>query len=329
MKHSAPLRLSVDPAASAHALRRDAEVDDVLEGLRATHKRLPCRLLYDARGAELFERICTLDAYYPTRTEIALLEAHLGEIAFDVGAGARVIEPGSGEGVKTLRLLEALEAPVQYVPIDVSAEQLATTAERLRATFPGLEVAPVCGDYTRPLELPAAPATAERALVFFPGSTIGNFEPADARAFLHRFAELAGPGARLLIGADTTTDADVLLRAYDDEEGVTAAFDLNVLEHVNRAYGADFDPHAFTHRAVWNAARSRVEMHLVSRFRQTVRVGGELVHFARGEAIVTEHCYKHTPEAAAELFAGAGWHIRKVFTGAPQPMRLWLCETAG
>jgi L-histidine N-alpha-methyltransferase len=323
MRDSPPIRIP-SVSASRSAPHRS---DPVLDGLRAAHKHLPCSLLYDARGAALFERICGLDAYYPTRTEIALLERHLGEIAAEVEPRARVIEPGSGEGIKTRRLLQALDAPALYVPIDVAREQLDRTAARLRADFPGLEVAPLWGDYTTPLRLPAAAARVPgRTLVFFPGSTIGNFEPADARDFLERLAELAGDGARLLLGADSTNDPDVLLRAYDDEDGVTAAFDLNLLAHVNRTHAASFDLDAFAHRAVWNAARSRVEMHLVSRVRQVVRVAGELVRFASGEPIVTEHCYKHSADATRALLAQAGWKVRKAFTGAPHPMRLWWCE---
>jgi L-histidine Nalpha-methyltransferase len=310
--------------------RRAARVEDpVLAGLRAARKHLPCRLLYDARGAALFERICTLDAYYPTRTEIALLERCLPDVARVVGDGACVIEPGSGEGIKTRRLLEALAAPAAYVPIDVSSEQLVCTAARLRAAFPDLEVAPLAGDYTRPLVLPHLRRRHARTLVFFPGSTIGNFEPDEARDFLARFAQLAGAGALLLLGADSTRDPEVLLRAYDDEEGVTAAFDLNVLAHVNRTHAGSFDGDAFMHRAVWNAACSRVEMHLVSRVHQVVKVAGEAFRFARGESIVTEHCYKYAPETLRELLEGAGWQVLEVFTGAPQPMRLWLCATPG
>ncbi|MEO8701369.1 MAG: L-histidine N(alpha)-methyltransferase [Kofleriaceae bacterium] len=303
-------------------------IDEVLAGLLAPTKRLPCKLLYDARGAELFEQICMLDAYYPTRTEVALLEANLPAIAAIVGPDARVIEPGSGEGVKTRLLLAALDRPAGYVPIDVSAEQLEHTAVALRAAFPGLDVQPVCGDYTGSLDLPPAPKTAARTLVFFPGSTIGNFEPDSARQFLARLGELAGPGALLLLGADSNGDREALLRAYDDPEGVTAAFDLNILAHVNRTHAATFDLDGFMHRAVWNAARSRVEMHLVSRRAQTVTVGDRRITFARGEAIVTEHCYKHAPTALATILADAGWQPRDVFSDPDGRMRLWLAEAA-
>jgi L-histidine N-alpha-methyltransferase len=300
--------------------------DDVLAGLRAPHKHLPCKLLYDARGAALFEKICTLDEYYPYRSELALLDRHLPAIARTIGPAARVIEPGSGAGKKTRMLLAALDRPASYHPIDVSAEQLAATARDLGAEFPGLEIAPIAADYTQPLDLPPPAPGTGRTLVFFPGSTIGNFEPDDARDFLARMAELAGPGAAIVLGADSNSDADELLRAYDDSQGVTAAFDLNVLTHLNRSHAATFDLTAFLHRAVWDAARSRIEMHLVSRRRQVVRVAGEVFMLERGEAIVTEHCYKHAPEVLTALLHGAGWRLSEVFSDPHRRMRLWFAE---
>jgi dimethylhistidine N-methyltransferase len=298
--------------------------DDVLAGLRAPAKHLPCRLLYDARGAELFEQICTAEDYYLRRSELALLERHLGALGGEIGPRARVIEPGSGAGVKTRMLLAALDAPASYVPIDVSHEQLEDTARALRDQFAGLDVQPVNADYTRPFALPRARTAYDRVLVFFPGSTIGNFEPDEARRFLARFGELAGARALLLLGADSNTDPASLVRAYDDREGITAAFDRNVLAHVNRTHGATFDLDAFEHRAVWNAACSRIEMHLVSRVRQTVQVGGESIELAAGEPIVTEHCYKHRPELLAELLAAAGWTVQTVHADEAGRMRLWL-----
>lgn len=300
-------------------------IDDVLAGLRAPEKSLPCRLLYDARGAALFEEITTVDEYYLTRDELALLAASLPAIARAIGPAARVIEPGSGAGRKTRMLLHALETPAVYVPIDVSEEQLAETAAALRAAYPALEVAPVHADYTARFALPQAGAFA-KTVVFFPGSTIGNFEPDEAREFLGRFGRLAGPGAMLVLGADSNGDEASLLRAYDDAKGVTAAFDLNLLAHVNRTHAANFDLAAFTHRARWDAARSRIEMQLVSRRRQTIVVAGERVELERGEPIVTEHCYKHSPEALATILDASGWHVRQVFPETGARMRLWLAE---
>jgi dimethylhistidine N-methyltransferase len=293
--------------------------------LRAPRKYLPCKLLYDARGAELFEQICTLDEYYPYRSELALLDEHLPAIARLIGPAARVIEPGSGAGQKTRMLLAALDRPATYIPIDVSTEQLAATARDLHAEFADLEVVPIAADYTATLELPPM-HHAGRTLVFFPGSTIGNFEPEDARRFLARFAMLAGPDASIVLGADSNGDADELLRAYDDAQGVTAAFDLNVLAHLNRTHAATFDLGAFLHRAVWDATHSRIEMHLVSRRRQVVHVRGEPIQFERGEAIVTEHCYKHSPDVLAALLDDSGWRVRQVFADPLRRMRLWLGE---
>ncbi len=311
--------------ATARNLRITGE-DEVLSGLTAARKRLPCRLLYDAIGAELFAKITTLDAYYPARTELALLDKHLPQIAQQVGPEARVIEPGCGEGIKTRRLLEALERPSSYVPIDVAREQLQDTALILRHAIKGLEVQPLLADYMSPFELPTPQHQWRRTLVFFPGSTIGNFEPSEARSFLALMARLAGPERLLLIGADGTRDPDLLLRAYDDESGVTAAFNKNVLTHLNRTRGATFDLDAFDHRAVWNGDASRIEMHLVSKARQIVRFGGSTITFSAGEPLVTEHCYKHTPAAMQTLLATAGWRTRQVFTASEVPYRLWLCE---
>ncbi|HET9987025.1 MAG TPA: L-histidine N(alpha)-methyltransferase [Kofleriaceae bacterium] len=298
--------------------------DEVLTGLCQPIKQLPCKLLYDAAGAELFERITEVEDYYLTRAEHALLAAELPAIAKIVGPHARVIEPGSGAGKKTRMLLGALDRVATYVPIDVSADQLADNAAALRSEFPGLEVLPVLGDYTQPIEVPASARRHERTVVFFPGSTIGNFEPEAARRFLASLAALAGPNAMLLLGADANANRDELLRAYDDSEGVTAEFDLNVLAHVNRTHGASFDLDQFMHRAVWNAARSRIEMHLVSKRAQTVTVAGATFTFARGEPIVTEHCYKHSPEALAQILRDSGWTVAHTFADPGRRMRLWL-----
>ena len=317
--------------------------DDVVAGLLDTPKHLPCRLLYDARGAVLFEQICLVDDYYPTRSEILLLENSLPQLAAAIGPEARVIEPGSGEGIKTRMLLSALERPTAYVPIDVSREQLVHTARALCEAFPGLDVQPLCADYTRLVTLPASTRSqapdvpgraalpegvrsrsARRNVVFFPGSTIGNFEPEAARRFLARFGELAGPGGKLLLGADANSDVPSLLRAYDDSDRVTAAFNRNMLAHINRTHLADFDLEAFDHRAVWVAAHHRIEMHLVSRHRQTVTVGGVPIQFAEGESIVTEHCYKHPPAVLEALLADSGWTVECVVHDPGKRMHLWL-----
>ena len=312
-------------AATARNLRITGE-DEVLSGLRSTPKRLPCRLLYDTRGAELFEQIMRLDAYYPSRLEAALLAKHLPQIATAVGPSARIIEPGAGNAVKTRKLLEALASPSCYQPIDVVPEQLEAIANIFRRSIRGLGVQPVLADYTLPFTLPPPQHPWAKTLVFFPGSTIGNFEPSEARSFLAMLGQLAGPDRLLLLGADATREPATLLRAYDDEHGVTAAFNKNILTHLNRTRGATFNLEAFEHRAVWNDEASRIEMHLVSKTQQIVRVGTQTFAFSPGEKLVTEHCYKHTPQAMQALLAGAGWRPRQVFTSDEKPFRLWLCE---
>lgn len=300
--------------------------DDVLAGLSAPKKRLPCRLLYDAEGAALFESITRLDDYYPTRTENELLAEHLPQIARVAGAHARVIEPGCGDGHKTRRLLRALDRPSSYAGIDVAHEQLAHFTHALRGDFPDVDVQGVAADFTQPFVLPTPGHDWKKTLIFFPGSTIGNFEAPDARAFLSMMGRIAGDDRLLLLGADGTREPAVLVRAYDDPHGVTAAFNKNILRRLNRERGATFDLDCFEHRAIWNAEASRIEMHLVSTCRQIVRVGSTTVAFSSGESIVTEHCYKHTPMAMQAILSSSGWRPRQVFTSAQHPYRLWLCE---
>jgi L-histidine N-alpha-methyltransferase len=303
--------------------------DDVLAGLLAHPKRLPCRLLYDAKGAELFDRITGLDEYYPTRVELRLLDECLPKVAADVGVAARVIEPGSGIGIKTKRLLRALDHPASYIGIDVARDALEYGATLLRAEHPDLDVHTIVADFTRPFALPAPRRPIGRTLVFFPGSTIGNFDPHDAVAFLGSLQRSAGANSRLLLGADGTRDRDILEHAYDDYEGVTAEFDLNVLAHLNRTRHTDFDLGAFEHRAVFNERFSRIEMRLVAKRDQRVRLDGNAIDIAAGEPIITEFSYKHDLPAMRGILSAAGWHVRDVFTGKEQPMRLWLCEPAG
>jgi dimethylhistidine N-methyltransferase len=299
--------------------------DEVLAALRERPKRLPCRLLYDATGSELFEQITGVDDYYPTRVEYRLLDDILPLVAEDTGPGARVIEPGAGAGCKTRRLLRALVDPAAYVGIDVSREILAETHRTLTRELPGVDVQTIAADFTRPFTMPAPRRAIGKTLVFFPGSTIGNFEPFDAIVFLAGMQRIAGAEGRLLLGADSTHDPAALVRAYDDLDGVTAQFNLNVLDHLNRTRGAQFDLSAFRHRAVWNQRHSRVEMHLVSLRDQRVDIGGATIDLAKGEPIVTEHCYKHSLPALRSMLHAAGWEARQVLTGKEQPMRLWWC----
>lgn len=302
----------------------DADVDDVIVGLEQPVKRLPCRLLYGADGAELFERITETEDYYLTRSELALLAETLPTIARAVGPRSRVIEPGSGSAKKTRALLSALDSPAIYVPIDVASAQLGSSVAALRAEYPALEIVPVTADFTRPITLPAARGPFARTLVFFPGSTIGNFEPQEARRFLSGLTSMAGESALLLLGADSNNDPSELIRAYDDRDGWTAAFNRNVLAVLNATHGVTFEPGHFDHRAVWNADHSRVEMHLVSRCDQSVEVLGKRFTIDCGEHIVTEYCYKHTPSTLQTILSASGWSVQNVFVDTRQRMRLWL-----
>ena len=303
--------------------------DDVLAGLQSNPKRLPCRLLYDERGSELFDQITGLDEYYPTRVELRLLDDCLPIIAADVGVSARVIEPGAGAGIKTKRLLRALDVPASYVGIDVSRAALDYATRVLRAEHPRLDVHAICADFTRPFTLPAPRRPIGRTLVFFPGSTIGNFEPHDAVTFLAALQRSAGPTSRLVIGADGTRHKETVERAYNDYEGVTAEFNKNVLAHLNRTRGTAFEIDAFEHQAVWNERYSRIEMRLVSKRAQHVALDGRAIELAAGEPIITEYSYKHAMHAMRGILLAAGWQVRNVFTGKEQPMRLWLCEPTG
>lgn len=294
-----------------------AVLTEVVAGLRRKPKQLPCKLFYDDAGAALFERICTLDEYYPTRTEIGILRAFGDEMAAWIGGRARIVEYGSGSGEKTRLLLRRLRSVAEYVPIDISGRQLEAFAEALRRELPGVAVHPVHADYTRPLVLPPN-RDAARSVVFFPGSTIGNFHPAEALEFLRNAASLCGAGGGLLIGVDLRKDRGMLERAYNDAAGVTAAFNLNALTHINHICDADFDENGFEHRAIYNEVHGRIEMHLVSRARQRVRLNKtaprpDEVTFERGEVIVTEYSYKYTIEQFRELARCAGF----------EPAALW------
>ena len=293
----------------------DALRDEVLRGLRAERKTLHPKLFYDETGALLFERITTLPEYYVTRAELSILRASVSEIAALAGPRCALVEYGSGAGTKVRLLLDALERPVAYVPIDISREQLARVASDLAADYPGVAVRPLCADYTRPLDLPPLPRDARR-LAFFPGSTVGNFHPAEAAAFLRRVRRTVGTGGALLLGVDRIKDAAVLEAAYDDAAGVTAAFNLNVLHRLNRELGADFRTEAFAHRARYDRDAARIEMHLVSLEDQTVQVAGERVRFACGETIWTESSYKYDRGRLEELAAAAGFALTRLWTDA-------------
>jgi L-histidine N-alpha-methyltransferase len=291
-----------DPDLAAH----------VLDGLARPQKTLSSRFLYDTRGSALFEQITTLDEYYLTRTEIGLLERHAGEMAALIGARASVVEFGSGASRKTPILLGALAEPAAWVPVDIDEEMLAQSVRDMRARFPGLALVPVHADFMQPVALPYELLSANR-VGFFPGSTIGNFRPHEALAFLRRVGAMLGGGAAMIIGVDRKKDLSTLLAAYDDGQGVTAAFNRNLLVRINRELGADFDLDAFAHEARYDIDRGRIEMHLVARRAQSVHVLGRIFRFAAGETIHTEVSCKYTIEEFRLLARAAGW----------QPVQTW------
>ena len=288
--------------------------DDVFEGLSREQKELPCKYFYDNRGSELFNTICGLDEYYPTRTETALLQAHGREMADLIGPSVCLIEFGCGSLLKTRLLLDALRSPAAFVPIDISADHLLQSAAALAADYPNLEVLPVVADFTRPVKLPdKARKASENRIGFFPGSTIGNFDHAGAADFLATVADMVGGGGALLIGVDLKKDEDILVRAYDDAQGVTAAFNRNVLERINRELGGCFDIETFRHRALYNGAEGRIEMHLVSEKDQTVTVHDRDFTFTEGETIHTEDSYKYHVEEFSSFAAGAGFRSARTW----------------
>ena len=299
---------------STCAVRRatDQFLADVQTGLSRPQKRLPSKYFYDAPGSRLFDRITELPEYYPTRTELAIMTAHAAAMADRCGPRGLLIELGAGSLVKVRLLLDRLDRPAGYIPVDVSGEHLRAAAAELSGDYPGLDVFPVVADFTRQFELPPVPAA--RRVAYFPGSTIGNFDPSEADDLLRRVADLVGPGGGLLLGLDLRKDPAVLEPAYNDTRGVTAAFNRNLLVRINRELGADFDPTAFRHRAFYNRERDRIEMHLVSAAEQRVQVSGRTFVFRAGESIHTENSYKYDLDEFARRAAECGWHTETSWT---------------
>lgn len=293
-------------------------LDAVVAGLSSKPKTLPCKFFYDATGALLFETICTLDAYYVTRTELEILTGHAAAIARELGPAVRLVEPGSGGLHKVRLLLDRLADPVAYVPIDISREQLAEAARVLAIDYPALRVEPVCADYTETLRVPRAGAGVRGTVVFYPGSSIGNFTPDESAELLAKLRAVAADPrpetSAILVGIDLSKDPAILLRAYDDPIGVTAAFNRNLLERINRELGADFDPSAFAHRASYEPAPSRVAMHLVSTRAQRVRIASHRFEFAAGEAVRTEYSHKPSLDDFAATAARAGLRVACTWT---------------
>jgi L-histidine N-alpha-methyltransferase len=304
----------------AHAAVLDREpaksefLSEAIAGLSSTPRTLPCKYFYDARGAALFQKISELPEYYLTRAELQILDRYCGDIARALGPNIELIGLGTGAGTKTCILLEKLEAPAAYIPVDISKKQLERSTASFRKIFPTLEILPVCADYLEPIRLPSPARQALRKIVYFPGSTIGNFEPDAARQFLQRVANHCRRGGGLLIGVDLQKDRHVLERAYNDSAGVTAQFNLNLLARANRELGADFDLEQWRHYAVYNSTEGRIEIYLISEIDQTVRLQDRQFDFRAGERIATEYSYKYTKESFIELTHEAGFDFSQMWT---------------
>ncbi len=297
---------------------------DLARALAVRPRSISPKYFYDTPGSQLFDRICELPEYYPTRTELAILRSHAGEIATQMGPRAEIVEFGAGSCVKVALLLDAMDRPARYLPIDISGEHLAASAQQLRAQYPALDVQPLVGDYTQRLLLPARLPGAGQRVGFFPGSTIGNFTPAEALHFLEVTGQVLRGGA-LLLGADLVKSPDVLHAAYNDAQGVTAAFNLNLLARANRELGTDFALEQFAHSAFYNAPLQRIEMHLVSRCRQHVTLADVRYEFEEGETLHTENSYKFTIDGLRALAVRAGFRAGPVWTDPARMFSLhWL-----
>jgi dimethylhistidine N-methyltransferase len=304
---------NVVPAPTSSTVQLDRLQAELLAGLRMSQKQLSPMWFYDEYGSQLFERICRLPEYYLTRTELGIMHQHADDMARHIGPGAALIEPGSGSSEKTRLLLDRLQSPSSYVPIDISRDFLLQSAKALTRDYPALRIAPVCADFTGPFELPVQVSWAQRRVVYFPGSTIGNFDPDAAQRMLSTMRGIIGRQGAILIGIDLAKDPEVLFHAYNDAEGVTAQFNLNALRHINRKLGADFDLTAFEHRAIWVAEAGRIEMHLISRRDQTVRIGTQQIEFRCGESLRTEYSHKYTLEGFAAMAREAELTVAQVW----------------
>jgi dimethylhistidine N-methyltransferase len=305
--------------------RSGDDLAEILQGLGRTPKTLSPKFFYDERGSRLFEAITALPEYYLTRTEIAIMETRIDEITKLVGPEASLIEFGSGSSKKTRILLEHLDRLAAYVPVDISRDHLVAATAELAAEFPHIEVLPVAADFTHRFELPQPRVMPVRNLVYFPGSTIGNFPPAAARNLLEVMHQEAGEDGALLIGVDLKKDPAILERAYNDSAGVTAEFNLNILRRLNEEFGANFDLGRFEHSAIYNEPLGRIEMHLVSKARQVVEIHGRVFHFEKGETIRTECSHKYTVEEFREMARGAGFEVHRVWTDAVRLFSVQYC----
>ena len=299
--------------------------EQFIAGLAQMPRTLPSKFFYDEQGAGLFLKICELPEYYITRTEMQILRDSGPKIADALGRQIELIGLGTGAGTKTRILLENLDSPIAYIPVDISKEQLTQSTAAFSQTFPTLEILPVCTDYLQPFELPTPIRVPARKIVYFPGSTIGNLEPAAALTFLKKIRTMVRPAnGGLLIGVDLKKSKTILERAYNDSSGVTAAFNRNLLVRANRDLNADFDLEQWRHHAIYNEKAGRIEMHLISRTNQSVSVGGHIFNFARGEHIISEFSYKYSPEEMIALANRAGLRFEKMWTDRNQLFGVFL-----
>lgn len=296
-----------EPSTSEHQMLKE-----VLDGLRKPQKTIPSKYFYDERGSELFEEITKLEEYYPTRTETRILEENIEEIAGAVGEDSAIVELGSGNSTKTRLLLDHLEDISAYIPVDISEEYLMKTVRSLKEEYPELTIKPVCADYTKPFQIPPLEKSFEYYVIFYPGSTIGNFRPERAQKFLKTISRLLVPGGGMLVGVDLKKDREILEAAYNDARGVTAEFNLNMLVRLNRELNADFRIENFSHRAFYNEGKGRIEMHLVSEKEQEVHIQGQVIGFEQGETIHTENSYKYSP-GEFEALVGQWFDVKKVW----------------
>ncbi|WP_441000390.1 L-histidine N(alpha)-methyltransferase [Fodinibius sp. SL11] len=290
-------------------------LQEVIEGLRKDQKTLPSKYFYDQRGSQLFEEITELDEYYPTRTEMSIMRNNMPDIIRTLGSDIVLAELGSGSSTKTRLLLDHLSCITSYVPIEISEQYLAKVVQNLNQEYPDLQINPVCTDYTTPFQLPAISEPYNNIVFFYPGSTIGNFQPPRAKAFLKNLSTLMGPGDGMLVGVDLKKDINVLEAAYNDRQGVTAQFNKNILRHINRKLDTNFNLSKFSHKAFYNRQEGRIEMHLVSRINQTVAIEGQAFPFEKGESIHTENSYKYNI-AEFENLVSTWFSVEKIWTDA-------------
>ena len=314
----------VQATASVDQFRRD-----VLKGLRSTPKRIPCKYFYDAWGSKLFEQICYLPEYYLTRAELEIMEGSAGEMSAWMGPQIRLIEFGSGNSVKTRILLDSLDRLSVYIPVDISRRHLGSVSSRLAADYPGIEVVPLAADYSAALTLPVASVPFRRTIAYFPGSTVGNMNDAKAVSFLKKVGDLVGEEGALLMGMDLVKDPGILEAAYDDRAGVTAKFNLNLLERMRRQLGAQVVSANFSHFVRYNSSLERIEMYFRSNCQQTIIVGDHVFSVEKDELIHTENCHKYTPEKALDLAARGGFSVRKMWYDSNQyfSVQYWESKT--